>query len=64
MTALEWILISSLAAIYIALLLTVAVLTYRKGHIVLFVLGIFLPILWLVGAVIPPKPGHAATYRA
>ena len=57
MTALEWTLVFTLGAIYLALWLTVAVMTYRKGHIVLFVLGIFFPILWLVGAMMAPKPG-------
>ncbi len=43
-----------LGVIYLVLLFTVAVLTFRKGHWVLGVLGIFLPFLWLVGAVLPP----------
>ena len=40
--------------LYLILLITLGVLTARKGHWVLFVIGIFLPFLWLVGAVIPP----------
>ena len=57
MTVLEWILISSLALIYIALLFTVATVTFRKGHIVLFIIGFIFPLLWLVGAMIPAKSG-------
>lgn len=57
MTALEWFLISTLVIIYIALWLTVALVTLRKGHVLLFIVGIFIPILWLIGAVLPPKPG-------
>lgn len=47
--------------IWIALLITCGVLTLRKGHWVLFVIGIFIPLLWIIGAVIPPKaaPGVA-----
>jgi hypothetical protein len=29
-------------------------MTLRKGHGWLFVLGIFFPILWLIGAIIQP----------
>ncbi len=64
MTGLEWILISTLAVIYIALWLTVAMITLRKGHVVLFVVGIFIPILWLIGAVLPAKPGSSDAQRA
>lgn len=64
MTGLEWILISTLAVIYIALWLTVAMMTLRKGHGVLFVVGIFIPLLWLVGAVLPAKPGSSYAQRA
>ncbi len=42
------------AAIYLTALVLLGVATLRKGHVVLFVIGIFLPILWLVGALIPP----------
>ena len=41
--------------LYLVLIVTLGVLTLRKGHWVLFVVGIFLPFLWLVGAVMPPK---------
>ena len=43
-----------LGVLYVALLVTLGVVTLRKGHWVMFVVGIFLPIFWLVGAVIPP----------
>ena len=32
-------------------------LTFMKGYAVLGIVGIFFPILWLVGAILPPKPG-------
>ena len=44
-----------------ALLFTVAVVTFQKRHIVLFVLGFLIPFLWLIGAMLPGKPG--STYR-
>ena len=55
MTGLEWTLAVILGAFYIALLCTVAILTFRKGHIALGLLGIIFPILWLIGAVLPAK---------
>lgn len=40
--------------LYIVLLITMGVMTIRKGHTVLFIIGIFFPLLWLVGAIMPP----------
>jgi len=59
MTGLEWILTMGLISIYIVCIFTVALVTFQKGHIVLGVLGIFLPILWLIGAVLPPTPNSS-----
>jgi hypothetical protein len=60
MTFLEWVLSISLFVFYVFALLTVCVLTFRKGHVVLGILGIFLPFLWLIGAVLPAKQGSQA----
>lgn len=57
MTGLEWVFSFSLLVIYITALFTVALYTLRKGHTILFIIGIFLPILWLIGAIIPAKQG-------
>jgi len=56
-TALEWSLIAGLGAIYLALLFTVAMVTFQKKHIGLFVCGFFFPFCWLIGAMMKPKPG-------
>jgi hypothetical protein len=45
-------------AIYLVLLFTVAILTFRKGHWVLGLIGIFFPILWLIGAVLPDRRAY------
>jgi hypothetical protein len=37
------------------LLLTLGVITIRKGHWVMFILGIFLPLFWIIGALMPPR---------
>jgi hypothetical protein len=40
--------------LYLVLLVTLGVLTIRKGHGIMFVIGIFLPFFWLIGAIMPP----------
>ena len=40
--------------LYLVLLFTLGFVTLRKGHWVMFILGIFLPLFWLIGAIIPP----------
>jgi hypothetical protein len=53
----EWALTFCLGFLYIWLVVTVAVLTFRKGYTALGCLGFFLPILWLIGAILPTKKG-------
>jgi hypothetical protein len=55
MTGLEWFLSTTLIVLYIFLVFTVCLITFRKGHFVLGVLGIFLPFLWLIGALLPDR---------
>jgi hypothetical protein len=52
MSVLVWLLLS---AVYIALCVTLGLMTFRAKHYVLFVAGFFLPLLWLVGAMISPR---------
>ena len=40
--------------IYFVLLVTLGVMTVRNGHGWMFFFGIFLPLLWLVGAFMRP----------
>jgi hypothetical protein len=40
--------------LYLVLVFTLGMMTLRKGHWVMFIVGIFIPIFWLIGAVIPP----------
>ena len=56
-TPLEAFLSFSLFVLYIVCLFTVCMLTFKKGHTVLGIVGIFFPILWLIGAIIPAKRG-------
>lgn len=55
MSTFLWILF---AAVYFAALVSLGVATLRKGHVVLFCVGIVFPILWIVGALM--RPSHAA----
>jgi hypothetical protein len=59
MSTFLWILFS---AIYLVALVVLGVMTLRKGHFVLFVIGIFVPILWVLGALIGPT-SRAAPVR-
>ena len=53
----EWFLWTILAMFYISCIFTVCRLTFQKGYTVLGIVGIFLPFLWLIGAILPPKAG-------
>lgn len=41
--------------IYLILVFTLAVLTFRKGHWILGLTGIIFPVLWLIGAILPAR---------
>jgi hypothetical protein len=44
-----------LGVIYLVLLFTLAVLSFRKGHWVLGLIGFIFPLLWVIGAVLPDR---------
>jgi hypothetical protein len=48
-----------LGILYLVLLFTLGLMTLRKGHWVMFIVGIFLPLFWLIGAVIPPRTARS-----
>ncbi len=45
-------------AIYIVLLITLGIISIRKGHWVMFLIGIFIPLFWIIGAMLPPTGGR------
>jgi hypothetical protein len=57
MSALDCFFTTLFVLIYFFLLFTVCLMTFQKGHVVLGILGIFVPFLWLIGAILPAKPG-------
>ncbi len=48
-------LVSGLGVIYIVLLVVLGITSIRKGHWVMFLVGIVLPIFWIIGALMPPR---------
>jgi hypothetical protein len=46
-------------AIYVVLLITLGIIAIRKGHWVMFIIGIFIPLFWIIGALLPPRGGKA-----
>ena len=43
-----------LGVLYVILLVTLGLTTVRKGHWMMFILGFFLPLFWVIGALIGP----------
>ena len=41
--------------IYLILVVTLGVMSIRKGHWVMFIIGFFLPFFWLIGALMPSR---------
>ena len=40
--------------LWLVLIIVVGITCLRKGHWVMFILGIFLPLFWIIGAIMPP----------
>lgn len=43
-----------LGILYLVLLFALGLTALRKGHWIMFIVGIFMPLFWLIGAVMPP----------
>jgi len=41
--------------LYFILLVTLGIMTIRKGHWVMFIIGLFIPLFWIIGALMPQK---------
>ena len=46
--------------LYLALLFTLGLMTLRGGHGWMFFLGIFVPVFWLIGALMRPTDARTA----
>jgi hypothetical protein len=43
-----------LGILYAVLLITLGIMSIRKGHWIMFLVGIFIPLFWIIGALLPP----------
>lgn len=43
------------AVLYLVLIVTLGLMSIRKGHWVMFLIGIFIPLFWLIGALMPSR---------
>lgn len=43
-----------IAVLYVTLFIVLGLSTFAKGHYVLFWVGFIFPVLWIVGALLPP----------
>jgi hypothetical protein len=50
-----WVFGGLAAMVYIVLIITLGVTTLRNGHWVMFIAGIFLPLFWVIGAIMRPS---------
>ncbi|HWX46236.1 MAG TPA: hypothetical protein VNY52_13065 [Solirubrobacteraceae bacterium] len=46
-------------ALYVVLLITLGIMSIRKGHWIMFLIGIFIPLFWIIGALLPPTAPRA-----
>jgi hypothetical protein len=43
------------AVLYFVLVVTLGIMSIRKGHWVMFLIGFFVPLFWLIGALMPRR---------
>jgi hypothetical protein len=51
-----------LAVVWVVLLFTLGITSIRKGHWIFFLIGIPIPVFWVIGALSPPTPAAAARH--
>jgi hypothetical protein len=49
-----WI-IGGAGILYLILIVTLGIVCIRNGHWVMFIIGLFLPFFWLIGALLRPR---------
>ena len=57
MSWIEWVFGLMLITFYLTCLFTVCMITFQKGYTVLGIIGIFIPLIWLICALLPAKRG-------
>jgi hypothetical protein len=43
------------AVVYLVFLVTLGIMSIRKGHWVMFLVGFFIPLFWLIGGLMPRR---------
>jgi hypothetical protein len=56
----EWVIVG---IIWLILFIFLGIRTLRRGHWIMFIIGIFFPIFWIIGALIPPTADARAAGR-
>ena len=56
----EWVVVG---IVWLLLFIFLGIRTLRRGHWIMFIIGIFLPIFWIIGALIPPTADARAAGR-
>ena len=51
-----------LGVLWVVLLITLGIASLRKGHWIFFLIGIPIPVFWVIGALMPPTPAAAARH--
>jgi hypothetical protein len=51
------------AVIWVLLFIFLGIRTLRRGHWVMFIIGLFIPLFWIIGALIPPTASGRAAGR-
>ena len=51
-----------LGVLWVVLLITLGITSIRKGHWIFFLIGIPIPVFWVIGALMPPTPAAAARH--
>ena len=46
--------VSLLAILYVLLFVFLGIASLRKGHWIMFIVGIFVPLFWIIGGLLPP----------
>jgi hypothetical protein len=44
-----------LGIVWLILMISLGITSIRKGHWVMFIIGLFFPLFWIIGALLPPK---------
>jgi hypothetical protein len=47
-----------LGIIYVFLLIFLGVRSIKNGHWIMFILGFFFPLFWIIGGLLPPTAGN------